>query len=471
MASGLAPAVVGAAAVPPWFDPATMAGYKTDVPDFYQHQFLPGNPGGVAGWEVGGGWCRPTALVDALYTFAVNGYPNLLPDGINQLNNWQNASGTSIAGLRNVQGQGVNMFLAARGYGFAQGPGVGKGLVFNQYYINQTSGAVTYVSASGARRNVPGTAFDLISQALLRNQDVMVRLGDTQPFGAARPRFPNHWWAGPNIYGGNYHYVDAAGVDMANTRLYFADPDSNKGSGDANAGWNGTTKDARVAAIRYAAGDPVPVAPRGANLTDPPMNADSFYSNVAIDPAKGFQFTSADRYNGDTITMVETIAPVVAAKRAKPQVVSGRAGPAADTVNTLDVQSELGDNVDKVLFYPLADPVAGGTDTLTGGGTFTEHNVDASTPDPFGDTHSFGGIEFDESGATGLEPGVMDTATLDTNADFNAFDVFLHDSVNGQWSVEAINAPEDDFGDQQVPEPGLVSVLAATGLALCRRRR
>ena len=258
---------------------------------------------------------------------------------------------------------------------------------------------------------------------------------------------------------------------MANTRLYFADPDSNKGSGDANAGWNGTTTDARVAAIRYAAGDPVPVAPRAANLTDPPMNADSFYSNVAVDPAKGFQFTSADRYDGTKITMVETIAPVVAAKRAKPQVVAGRASPAADTVNTLDVQSELADNVDKIVFYPLADPVAGGTDTLTGGGAFTEHNVDANTPDPFGDTHTFGGIEFDESGATGLEPGVMDAATLDTNADFNAFDVFLHDSVNGQWSVEAINAPEDDFGDQQVPEPGMIALPAIASLLLWRRRR
>jgi len=467
------PSITRGAAAPVWFDPATMSGYKTDVADFYQHQFLAGNPGGVSGWEGLGGWCRPTALVDALYTYAVNGYPNLLPVGINQLNNWQNASGTAIAALRNVQGQGVNAFLASSGYGFAKGPGIGKGLVFNQFYVNQTSGAVTYVSASGARQNVPGTAFDLISRALLRNEDVMVRLGDTQPFNPpARTRFPNHWWAGPNLYGGNFHYVDAAGVDVANQRLYFADPDSNKGSGDANAGWNGTAKDARVAAIRYGAADPVPVAPRGANITDPPPNAENFYSNIAVDAAKGFQFMSADRYNGDKITMVETIAPVVAAKRARPQVAAARmVSPAADTVNTLDVQSELGDNVDKILFYPLADPISGGTDTLAGGGSFTEHNVAANAPDPLGDTHSFGGIEFDQSGSTGLGPGVMDTATLDTNGDFNAFDVLLHDSVTGQWSVEALNAPEDGFGDQQVPEPGALALLALAALAVRWSRR
>src|SRR5437763_9848434 len=72
-----------AAVLPPWYDAVNQTGYKTSVPDFYQHQYLAGNPGGVAGWEAFGGWCRPTALTDALYTFAANGYPNLLPAGFN----------------------------------------------------------------------------------------------------------------------------------------------------------------------------------------------------------------------------------------------------------------------------------------------------------------------------------------------------------------------------------------------------
>jgi hypothetical protein len=467
---------VHAAALPPWYDAVNQTGYKTDVPDFYQHEFLAGNPGGVVGWEAFGGWCRPTALTDALYTFAANGYPNLLPAGFNTAAGWLNASGNAIAALQNVQGQGINAFLGAAGYGWAKGPGVGKGLVFNQYTVSAT-GALTYISSTGARRAYPGTAFDLIQKKMLTNQDVMIRLGDTNPHpnaGDPTPKFPLHWWSGPNIFGGNYHYVDAAGFDAVNNNLFFADPDSNKGSGDGNAGWNGRNNYATAAAIRYVPGDPVPVPARGPAITDPPVNAGNFYSSVSI--ANGFQFSSLDRYNGCRITAIESIAPVIAAKRgggggAAPVTF----GPASSGVaNTLDIESELEDNVDKVLVYPAGtDPVTGGPDSLSGNGaSFTEHDLAASALDPFGDTHENGGFEFDETGALGLEPDVVDTLALDTSTDFAGFDVFLHDAVTNSWSVEPIGAPEDTSVDTQVPEPtGAFAIVIATATMIRRRRR
>jgi hypothetical protein len=479
MAAGAAAPMIAsranAAALPPWYDAANQTGYKTDVPDFYQHEFLAGNPGGVAGWEQFGGWCRPTALTDALYTFAANGYPNLLPAGFNNAAGWLNASGTAIAALQNVQGQGINAFLGAAGYGFAKGPGVGKGLVFNQYIVSST-GALTYISSTGARRAYPGTAFDLIQNKLLVNQDVMIRLADTNAhpnINDPTPKFPLHWWSGPNVFGGNYHYVDAAGFDAVNNQLFFADPDSNKGSGDGNAGWTGKNNDPTAKVIRYAPGDPVPVPARGAALTDPPVNAGNFYSSVSI--ANGFKFSSLDRYNGCRITAIESIAPVIAAKR------GGNTGPitfgpaAGGTANTLDIESELEDNVDKVLVYPAGtDPMSGGPDSLSGNGaSFSEHDLAASALDPFGDTHENGGFEFDETGALGLEPDVVDTLALDTSADFSGFDVFLHDAVTDTWAVEAIGAPEDISVDTQVPEPAasMFALIIATATMMRRHRR
>src|SRR5262249_39585104 len=153
---------------------------------------------------------------------------------------------------------GVKQYLTAAGYGENRGVGPGRGLVFSQYYINQTTGTASYVSSYGRLFNTGVNAFDLYSAAMLQGADVMVRIGDTQPYSppnpGAPPRFPLHWWAGPNIYGGNYHYLNGAGLDRANRIMYLADPDSNKGSGDADAGWTGAANDPGPAGRRYLPG-------------------------------------------------------------------------------------------------------------------------------------------------------------------------------------------------------------------------
>src|SRR5205085_11774846 len=58
--------------------PATI---NPNIPDFYQHQDWERLPAGqgVAGWEGGGGWCRPTAMEDTFYSLRARGFPNLTP--------------------------------------------------------------------------------------------------------------------------------------------------------------------------------------------------------------------------------------------------------------------------------------------------------------------------------------------------------------------------------------------------------
>lgn len=446
---------------PAWFDNATQSGVAPNIPDFYQHQYLPGNAGGVAGWEVGGGWCRPTAMVDGLYQLKVGGYNNLLPDPITNNNTWQQAACTSIAALRNVQGQGVNQFLTSAGYGQNRGVGPGKGLVFSQYYVNQTSGAVTYVSASGRRQAIPGTAFDLYSKALLQGQDVMVRIADTQNYGANR--IPLHWWAGPNIYGGNYHYLTGAGIDIPNDTMFLADPDSNKGNTDNNAGWNGKGTDANVAARRFAAADPLPIA---ANAGQRPQ----YYASLQFDPANGFKVAAqGDHYAGATISMIETISPMRAARRARTRLLAS-AGRTPDVQNQIDLMSGITDPVDKIELFPVStvDPAA--ADSLSDPtSTWHETTIAPNGTDALGDVQPNGGFEFDLTTGAGLTPGQDDVATVQTLADFSAFDVLLHDATTNAWLVQPIGGPEDDFGDQQVPEPSAL-MLAACALGLLMRR-
>ena len=269
----LAAASIASAAVPAWFDAAAGKGIKPDLPDLYQHEFLTGLPAVApipkkAGWEVGGGWCRPTAMADGLYSLQQAGYAGLLPAGSNAAVTWLDKTGDGISNLRFFQGSGIQQYLTNTGHGLNKGVGPGKGLVFNQFYVNPANGAVSYVSATngltplkvqtGPNTFRAETAFELYKAAMFQDQDVMVRIGDVQNYGAGK--IPLHWWSGPQPLGGNYHYLNGAGIDTANNVMFLADPDSNKGSADANAGWGPNfNADPNVAARRYAAADPIPI--------------------------------------------------------------------------------------------------------------------------------------------------------------------------------------------------------------------
>ena len=58
----------------------------------------------------------------------------------------------------------------------------------------------------------------------------------------------------------------------AKPKIYFADPDSNKGNDKANSGWNFKWKDAGVNGRIYDPNDPVPVPCLGTNPTDDPVD-------------------------------------------------------------------------------------------------------------------------------------------------------------------------------------------------------
>jgi hypothetical protein len=490
-------------AAPAWFDAVAGTGIKPDLPDLYQHEFLTGlpaipgtNAATKAGWEVGGGWCRPTAMVDGLYSLQADGYANLLPAGADVAATWLDKTGDAIKSLRNVQGTGINSYLASKGHGVAAGVGPGKGLVLNQFYVNPVNGVVSYVSAynrlmpltvkSGPNTVRPETAMEVYQAALFQDQDVMVRIGDVQNYGAGK--YPLHWWSGPQPLGGNYHYLNGAGIDTKNNIMYLADPDSNKGSGDANAGWGLNFKaDPNVAARRYAAADPIPIPARGANPSDMPVNFGNFYSSVSI-AGNGYVFApQGNRYSGAFVQSIESIGPLRAFKRflvpaAAPlglaAAVKGVRSASSPVGEQIDIESNISDVIDKIEIFPTSSPVTGFADTLSDDDSWTETDIAPNATDPFGDTRDFGGFEFDvqpNGGANpdGLEPGEMDTATVETAADFTAFDIMMHDAVTDSWSVQAVNAPENLEGDQQVPEPASVCLMGFAGVALVwmRRRR
>ena len=195
---------------PDWFDPNTGRGFRKNIPDFYQHQYLCDNA--RQNWEVGknetgGGWCRPTALANCLFSFKVTGYNGLLhnsPD-INDPNKWLENACKAIEDLEKVTIAGYQKYLDDRGHGEKACPGPGGGLKFTQYVISPTTGKIYYKSSDGSWKEKAGPAFDLYKKELLDGQDVLIRFAPgTNNAGAS-----GRWW-------GNFHYVTGAGVDCGN---------------------------------------------------------------------------------------------------------------------------------------------------------------------------------------------------------------------------------------------------------------
>jgi hypothetical protein len=484
----VAVSAISSAALPGWYDAVVGKGIKPDLPDLYQHEFLTGLPAVAPipkkpGWEVGGGWCRPTAMVDGLYSLQEAGYAGLLPAGSNVAATWLDKTGDGISNLRNVQGTGIQGYLANKGHGLNAGVGPGKGLVLNQFYVNPFNGVTSYVSATGGLRPLtvkngpntvrPETAFEVYQAAMFQDQDVMVRIGDVQNYAPAN-RLPLHWWAGPQPLGGNYHYLNGAGIDTTNNTMFLADPDSNKGSADANAGWGPNfNADPNVAARRYAAADPIPIPARGVNASDMPINFGNYYSSVSV-AGNGYVFApQGNRYSGAFIQAIEAIGPLRAFKRfavpglAKIQAPGAAKGlsPASSPVGEqIDIDSNISDLIDKVEIFPTSSPVTGFADTFTDDDSWLESDIAPNAADPFGDPRAFGGFEFDvvqnpDADPDGLELGEMATANIETAADFTAFDIMMHDAVTDTWSVQAIGANED-LATDQVPEPATMSLLA-----------
>lgn len=513
--AGFAAAAGAHAAAPGWWDGTAKKGWITNMPDFYQHQaaqddptipfpYPAGNPTGPqadtrVAWQWGGGWCAGVAVLDVMYNWSTRdaSLNNLIRDGDIRMDaaKWINPMRNNIAynafnGA--LSGTGVNAWLDTLGYGASAAllgdpslqyaelrvaqDGGDKGKVIFQSHRGATTVKIPKIADNTQKRDA--TAFDFMQAQMLAGRTANLRIG------AKNAPAPNSvlWWKGANIYGGNYHLVAAAGLDAStvtdtkfNGKIWFSDPDSNKGSKTENAGaeWvsrtiGTTTKDElKVPAARKynATDDPKrPVAERD------PDNArllkagfDKYYGFFQLED-DGFTVKSSDagangkmRYEKTTITAVGIMNPVTAAKAPG----SRAASDGGSVASMFSITNSTGALVDQVMIFP-------------------DSQVDSTHErvfmDPYDLSAPMGGAVYDIeefSFEPVLHPGQNLMLPLLTAGAVNFFDVFLHDSETNTWfaSANASDGSLDVVYDLQVPTPGGMALVGVSLALVVRRRR
>lgn len=241
-------------AYPSWYDPEKGIGFKPGVPDFYQHQCYKTD----SEWEKSGGWCWPTAFVNSLFYWDKNGYDNLfdetpgawtddkIKDGkwtedmvkdmktniketANDLfkKNEKNDYIGSITKILNDRGHPPDKLpLQVTMYKWDGGEFIKSydEIGLNQYrYRSETQ----YTSM-----------FRLYKGELLRCEDILIRLMDTDPNDPQ-----SWWWSGPNYEGGNYHVVTGTGIEFKTCqetkgKIWFADPNDTYHKPGFPKGWD-----------------------------------------------------------------------------------------------------------------------------------------------------------------------------------------------------------------------------------------
>jgi hypothetical protein len=437
--------------LPPWFDPERKRGFRPSVPDFYQHQYWWTNSETMmldSDWENGGGWCRPTALIDCLYSWKVNGYGGLLTNDITMDNQWRLAACAEITKLANqmfTDGLSLQEILKRRGHGHDAGAGQGKGLDVTQYCVDPTTGKVSYKSSDGLFKEATGSAFDIYKRELLDGQDVIIT------FRRGTNADPALWWDN------SYHCVTGAGVDCDNRQIFIADPDSNKGSTREDAGWDTCGKDACPTAPgdsppdlekrKYKPTDAkVPVPERGDKPSDDPKEFSKYYGTIKI-AADGMTVVESERYTGVQIDKIETVCPLKAGP-------AGTGGIAATPPFLTPFELSAGpfNTVDAVILYPTALVDAG---ALPGsqlqdpsGDSWQATYLAPGSLDPEGNSRSYGGVRFNLMSGSGLTPGELALATIGTQASFPGYDVLMHVKDSSMWLAQAIGTDEILFDEQ-----------------------
>lgn len=503
-------AVAGAAL---GWSPASAAPFiRPNIPDFFQHQNIDTD----AAWEPKSGWCYDVAMIDAMYslnlqpnyrglydTTATGPYP--ISDKIDQTTDWLDASSKAIKAM--AAAPSVQKYLDDRNHGTNAGwrnslthdtyvfdnfddpyikdvkPNKGgyKGITgFTgdkkmKYFLPTKPGDAKEVAAFGATLVKP---IDNFAKQLMVGggaKGVTLQVGR----GSNTEKKPVVWW-------GNFHQVAGAGVDLASKTVYFADPDSNKGSKKADAGWDFMDNYAPAIARKYKLPDDknVPVAP----VLDP-ANADweKYYGKWTLN-GDGFTVDGGveapDRYKGTTIRKVETISPSLA------QILGQ---PILEQLNRwrtkVKVKSLGGELIDKIIIAPSsglpADQFASlgtmPTDYDLGMGTKALWTTGAFTStDPWSNTLSYGAVQYDfvsGVGGGGMldEAGALTIELLTQDLPFTTFNVYAHYAGGGtlDWDVQSLNQTDLPFDHFQIPEPGAASLLtgACWALALVRRRR
>jgi hypothetical protein len=479
-----------ALAQPTWYDAANNRGIATNVSDVFQHQ----NYNTDANWENGGGWCYTTGIMNSFYFFKQRGYDGLLPNAATANATWldtvngelKDFSTNYFTGTTSVRG-----WLAAKGHGAAGG--VRSGLLHTRIIENSGAGRMEYVSFDGSLKAVPQvggfnpTVFQVATKYLEDDKSINLII---RAQGAAVVDAAN-WWARVPADPASYHTLTLAGFDRAGTgTLYVADPDSNKGNANANAGWAAPLRpDPALNARRYVAGDPVPVAPRGPNASDIPPNPgrDSSYASLQIDGTdlrlKTFANVAANnRFRSLYVSDLEIVerrqADLIVA--APPPITGPTGGPGPTPLtHTFEISAGLTEPVDQFWLFPdhvLASGFSLPTFTAPGGAWNLASTLLPGGLDPWTNTRSSGGLLFSLTAGAPLLPGLNGTIGLlqgTFSGLISGWDIAFRDALDSSvWRVQAYGQDLPNLPLQQIPAPaGGVIVLVGAGVLGVRRRR
>jgi len=268
----------------PYLNPATQRLWQKHIPDFYQHQkwgngsdallddetwqtFLAkteGPKGEILEFPLPTGWSRHAATANMFHHWRVMGFTNMAPAGTASNSSWLNTANAAVKSLA-AQGSDIAAELLLRNQG--QNAALGQRLSYLNYTIED--GQVRYRSASGAMRTVRAggqpAPIGLVAAAEFAagaTVNTIVKKTGAGPFSTQL------WW-------GNYHAMTLAGIDLGARALFVADPDSNKGNADDDAGWSGAWPDPAVIARKYTPWNgsadvvPVPALGPGFPASDP----------------------------------------------------------------------------------------------------------------------------------------------------------------------------------------------------------
>lgn len=284
-------ALAGAASTSP--AAITWLGGAPSIPDYYQHQLanqgrainpnplpVPGGavPGGpnydqttfwwegyhdATGARKGGGWCATTAWVDAIKYWDDNGYRGLVDrtgqGGAHAGKNWleQFTYTNGALALTEDAGDGgcawvssVRSYVRASTVTATVPAGVDplihrfmwKGGAVQTITSAEGNEWKTNANLTGAAAPQFGSMWDTLKFALAQGYTAVIKIGESPDRGPTGDTNNDHWW-------GNFHVLTMAGLDLANGRAYFADPNDAFRAGANASGWG----------VPYAAGDGLPV--------------------------------------------------------------------------------------------------------------------------------------------------------------------------------------------------------------------
>lgn len=191
-------------------------------------------------WEKGGGWCLTTAWVNALYYWSNNGAPGLFDHsnhgGVHAGKTWQERFAyvnedlaiTAAKNITPVPASGgacaytddVKQYCAKWGYT----------ATIEQYIFSVDANRIIKVANDGTATYMPfeATMLKLFADSITANKTPILYMQGITTAGS--------WWDG------SFHAVTGEGVDLANSKVWFADPNDTPYGANWGVNYKGTDK-------------------------------------------------------------------------------------------------------------------------------------------------------------------------------------------------------------------------------------